>query len=508
MKRRRWLLLFIPLVALLALLPLWLSARQTDDLPRSTPAAEGISTQAVINMMDSLLMMPGCDIHHVMVVRHGKVVAEMHAAPFRAEDSHTLYSVSKLVTALAVGIAIDENRLRLDDRVLTFFFDKMPDVISPLMADMTVRDLLMMSSGITPDVTIRTRSTDWARDWLAQPCDEAPGTAFHYDSMCSFMLSAIVQRVTGRSLLEYLQEKLFTPMHINQAEWEKSPDGICTGGWGLRVQTEALAKLGVLILNKGEWDGQQLVSADYVEQACSPLISAESESSDGDSFSYGYHMWNTSWQGLGKLSMAMGKYGQTIAMLPDQDMVVVVLGVMVDDRGVLSFLKNQLLPGVIRGAAKGEKQLQQQLDSLCANAVIYLPQGEPKGKPVDRKRLEMMPNSSGLAWAMVNSDTLLLARDGQQVEAFPMGYREWHYGQLKGLPPYSIEAMNRMKDLNHDFVTASAYAWTSPAVLEVRTHYVNWIASSTYVFDFNKSELTFRDDFPGNQPYKIHFTVK
>ena len=503
--KRRWLLLLIPLVALLAFLPLWLSAK-ADDLPRSTPAAEGVSTQSVINMMDSLLMMPGCDIHHVMVVRHGKVVAEMHPAPFRAEDSHTLYSVSKLFTALAVGIAIDENRLRLDDRVMTFFYDKMPDVISAQMADVTVCDLLMMTSGVKPETDIRATSTDWSRQWLASSCVDKLGASFYYDSMGSFMLSAIVQRVTGHTMLEYLQEKLFIPMHITQADWEKSPDGICTGGWGLRMNTESLAKIGVLLLNKGEWEGHQLISAGYVEQACSPLI--EAESSDYGAFTYGYQLWNASWQGFGNVPLALGRFGQAMVLLPEQDMVVVVLGVMVDDRGVLSFVKNQLLPGIADGALKSDKHLQQQLDSLCSNAVIYLPEGQPKGKNIDHKRLEMMPNSSGLAWAMLDGDTLRLARSGEPVETFPMGYREWHYGTLKGLPPYSINALNRMKDLNHDFVTASAYAWTTSAVLEVRIHYVNWIASSTYIFDFDKQELTFRDDFPGNQPNKIRFTVQ
>ena len=139
------------------------SMSQVGDLPRSTPAAEGISTQAVINMMDSLMGLPECDIHHVMVVRHGKVVAELHPTPFRAEDSHTLYSASKTFTSLAVGIAIDENLLRLDDRVMTFFPDKRTNRVSDNMAAMTVRDLLMMASGVKPDWTMRNNSTDWGQ---------------------------------------------------------------------------------------------------------------------------------------------------------------------------------------------------------------------------------------------------------------------------------------------------------------------------------------------------------
>ena len=205
------------IVILLALLPLLLAA-QTGDLPRSTPSAEGISTQAVINMMDSLMALPECDIHHVMVVRHGKVIAELHPAPFRAEDSHTLYSASKTFVSLAVGCAIDDNLLRLDDRVMTFFPDKRTNHVSDNMAAMTVRDLLMMASGVKPDWTMRSNSTDWVKDWLAKPVDDVPGSIFQYDSMCTFMLSAIVQRVTGRTLLDYLGSKLFGPMHITVAD--------------------------------------------------------------------------------------------------------------------------------------------------------------------------------------------------------------------------------------------------------------------------------------------------
>ena len=288
------------LFILLALLPL-LVAAQVGDLPRSTPAAEGISTQAVIDMMDSLMALPECDIHHVMVVRHGKVVAELHPAPFRAEDSHTLYSASKTFTALAVGIAIDNNLLRLDDRVMTFFPDKRTRRVNDYMAAMTVRDLLMMASGVKPDWTMRDNSLDWVKDWLAKPVDTRPGSLFQYDSMCTFMLSAIVQRVTGQTMLEYLQKKLFDPMHITVADWETSPDGINTGGWGLRVQAETMAKLGLLLLNKGNWNGQRLVGADFVETACSRLIDGGAKetvpATDGNQ-GYGYQVWQRSGQAL------------------------------------------------------------------------------------------------------------------------------------------------------------------------------------------------------------------
>lgn len=505
---KRVLIILLVLAGIAVLSIPFLTRAQSGDLPRSTPAAEGISTAAVIDLMDSLLALQGGDIHHVMVVRHGKVVAEAHPAPFRASDSHTVFSVSKTFTSLAVGIAIDENRLRLDDRVMTFFHDKMPDVISDRMAALTVRDLLTMSSGVQPDVALRSENADWVKAWLAKPCDEEPGTRFRYDSMCTHVLAAILQRVTGRTLLDYLNEKLLSPMGIKRADWEMSPDSVNTGGWGLRVPAEALAKLGVLLLNKGSWQGKQLVSANYVDQACSRIIDCEVAPDTTTRFGYGYQLWQTTWPGYGDVSMASGSYGQYVVMLPKLDMVIVILGVINDNNALMGYIRDVLLAGVGDSPLASEKVLQQRLDSLCAHALIYLPQGKSTGQPVNGKRLVFRPNGYGMQWATVDNDTLKLARNGMPVESFPMGYREWRYGSLKGFPPYPIHAANRMRDLVHDFEAAAAWAWTTPSTLEVRVHYVNWITASTYVFDFDKHELKFRDDFPGTQPATISFDLK
>ena len=495
----------------LALLPLLLAA-QTGDLPRSTPAQEGISTQAVINMMDSLLALPECDIHHVMVVRHGKVVAEMHPTPFRAEDSHTLYSASKTFTSLAIGIAIDENLLRLDDRVMTFFPDKRTNRVSDNMAAMTVRDLLMMASGVAPDWTMRNNSVDWVKDWLAKPVDAKPGTLFQYDSMCTFMLSAIVQRVTGQTMLKYLQKKLFNPMHITVADWETSPDGINTGGWGLRVQAETMAKLGLLLLNKGNWNGEQLVSADYVTAACSRLIDGGAKETvpptDGNQ-GYGYQVWQSKWPGSFRADGAMGQY---TVVVPQEDLVVVILGMKLYGHEELACIWNQLMPGLKEAPLQPEKKLQKRLDNLCANASLRL----PLDKKMSRKKqniwgmvMSLDPNKHGLKELSIADDghfRMVLADDTE--ERIDMGYGQWRYSQLNGFPVYSINAINRMQGFAHGFTAAAAYAWTSPTILEVKIHYVDWISGTTFVFDFNKNEVTMRDTYPNSKPETVPFTIR
>ena len=500
------------ILILLVLLPLLLAA-QVGDLPRSTPAAEGISTQAVINMMDSLMALPECDIHHVMVVRYGKVVAELHPAPFRAEDAHTLYSASKTFTSLAVGCAIDDNLLRLDDRVMTFFPDKRSIPVSDNMAAMTVRDLLMMASGVKPDWTMRNNSLDWVKDWLAKPVDDKPGTLFQYDSMCTFMLSAIVQRVTGQTILEYLQKKLFGPMHITVADWESSPDGINTGGWGLRVQAETMAKLGLLLLNEGKWNGEQLVSADYVKAACSRLIDGGAKetvpATDGNQ-GYGYQVWQSKWPGSYRADGAMGQYS---VVVPDADLVVVILGMKLYGHEELACIWNQLMPGIKNEPLKPEKKLQQRLDKLCATAKLSLPRYAAKrignqAKDALGYALQLTHNRFGLKQLMVDDSHLHLVYDDGCEETFAMGNGDWRYSTLNGYPYYSINSINRMQGFQHGFTAAAAYVWTSPVTLEVRVHYVDWISGLVFNFDFGKHEVTVRDTYPNSKPVIIPFTIQ
>ncbi len=500
------------LLILLALWPLLLAA-QVGDLPRSAPAAEGVSTQAVTNMMDSLMALPECEIHHVMVVRHGRVIAEMHPAPFRAEDSHTLYSASKTFTSLAVGIAIDENLLRLDDRVMTFFPDKRTGRVSDNMAAMTVRDLLMMAAGIKPDWTMRElEDKDWIKVWLAKACDEAPGSHFQYDSMCTFMLSAIVQRVTGRTLLDYLNQKLFAPMHITVADWESSPDGINTGGWGLRVQAETMAKLGLLLLNKGRWEGQQLVSADYIEDACSPHIyyrdKKETDAPTDGNQGYGYQIWRCKWPGAIR---ADGAFGQYSVVVPQEDLVVVILGMIPNGHPELACIWNQLMPGVKATPLQPEKKLQQRLDKRCATATLPLPKGKKTGgkKGFLGTVLSLAHNKHGLSeLCVVNAGHIMLRYTDGTEERFDMGHGQWRYSPLSGYPVYSINAVNRMQGLGHGFTAAAACAWTTPTTLEVQVHYVDWISGTRFTIDLVKNEVTICDNYPNSKPETIPFTVQ
>ena len=245
---------------------------QVGDLPRSHAEDEGMSSELVKSFVHHLANLPEVDVHHLMMLRHGKVIGEWHAAPYQAEQMHTLYSASKTVTAMAVGLAVDDGLLTVDDKVSKHLRDKMPATLSPALDSLTVRNLLMMAAGREPDLTIPEGEADWLTAWFAGDFSGV-GQRFTYDSMCTHALAMIVTRVTGRPVLEYVRERIFTPLHITEADWELAPDSVETAGWGLRLQAESEAKLGQLMLQQGNWQGRQLVSQQWMHDMTQRLIS-------------------------------------------------------------------------------------------------------------------------------------------------------------------------------------------------------------------------------------------
>ena len=477
---------------------------QVGDLPRSTPAEQGIEPQAVTEFFQALMAVPLTDIHHVLVARHGKVVAEMHPAPFRAQDGHTLYSESKTFASMAVGIAVGENRLRVTDRVATFFPDRLPDTISSWLAQMTVADLLTMRSGILPDWVMRNHEADWVRSWLAKPVDNEPGSKFQYDSMCTFMLSAIVQRVTGRTMLDYLNEHLFGPMHITEVGGEQSPDGINTGGWGLHLQAESQLKLGLLLLAGGDWNGKQLVPADWVAQAITPQADlhpgdAPTEGNQG----YGYQIWGSKWPGSYRADGAMGQY---IVCVPSADLVVVINEASGRGHDVLGCIWQHLMPGVKSDAPLPANAKQQRvLEQLSRNADLSVSWLKRNKKQPFTGSVSVADNYQGITAVRLESDTIIITYADGHMEPMALGRDSWCYTQLQGYPPYSIKALNRFGGLNRSFHVATRCGWSSGKVWTVSLRYVDWINGITLAFDTDASTVTITDNCDRAHPQTVAF---
>ena len=474
---------------LLPILAVWLFSlslsAQTHELPRSAPEEQGVPSKAIIALFDSLTSLPLTDMHSVVVMRHGKVIGEIYPQPYAPEYRHTMYSCSKTFVGVGVGLAIADNRLRLDDRVATFFPELLPDTVSEELAQMTVRHLLTMSSGVKPDWVMRSRCTDWIRTFLAKKVEQ-PGAKFAYDSMVSYMLSAIVQRVTGQKLLDYLQERIFTPMNITEVAWEESPEGINTGGWGLHIQPESLAKFGQLMLDEGRWKGKQLIPAEWVREMGKKQIETGREP-------YGYQTWRCEYDGAIRADGALGQY--VISVL-DKDMVVVMTeATLGNGKAQRRLVWEQLLPAVQDEPLPVGKDYQRLLkkQALYALPVVKGKAASAAASLWEGKDIQLGKNNLG--WKSIRLHfgkkevTLAVTQtDGKSYE-LPFAYKQWSKTAIEANPPYSITPIDRFKGLEGPYWVAGSYGWISKESLQLKAHYVNWVTALELTFRQEKGEV-------------------
>ena len=481
---------------------------QTNELPRSTPEEQGVPSKALVALFDSLHALPLTDMHAVVVMRHGKVIGEMYPKPYAPEYRHTMYSCSKTFVGIAVGLAIEDNRLRLDDRIAAIFPELLPDSVSKDLADMTVRHLLSMASGVKPDWNMRSRGKEWIRTFLSKPVKE-PGTQYAYDSMVSYMLAAVVQKVTGKKLTEYLQERVFTPMNVTEWAWEESPEGVNTGGWGVHIQPESLAKFGQLILNEGSWEGKQLVPAEWIREMCKKHRETGREV-------YGYHIWHCG--GHDGAVRADGALGQYVISVLDKDMVVVMTeATLGNGRDQRRLIWDVLLPHIQDEPLPANKKDYQKLLKKQEGYKL----AEVKGKASsafasnwENKTIELGKNTFGWKSLKLNFGkkevTMTVTETSGKSYEIPFGYQQWMTTTFDSYPPYSITPIDRFKGLEGPYYASGSYAWISKEELQLKAHYVNWVSAL---------EITFRLDENGEvklnvqtnyikKPYSISGKIK
>ena len=347
------------------------TAEPPKDLPRAeaTPefaaAFQAFQDSVAASLTDPTAWNEWVNLHSIMVVKDGKVIAERWFGEYTPEKPHTMFSVSKTFTAAAVGIAIAEGKLSLGDKVADYFPDKvLPD--NPCTA--TVEDLLMMAGGHDTDPTLQVmeidqramkgslkEGADAAQVFFTHPFVHEPGTYFWYDSLCSYLLSAIVKQVTGECVLDYLTPRLFEPLGIDKPEWEADKDGINCGGWGLSLKTEDMAKFGQLLLQEGRWGRSQLIPADWVKAMGTKHIDsapAQVKIEDAEAVSgipdeindwrqgYGYQTWMNTHEGF----RADGAGGQMILVLPEKNAVVITTAWLSNAQKEMNFIWDYIYP--------------------------------------------------------------------------------------------------------------------------------------------------------------------
>lgn len=325
-------------------------------LTKSLPRAKNKEMASAINNYLAKATEAGLDVHSIMVLQHGKVVGEKWLSASFPGQEHIMNSASKTFTSTAVGFAVTEGKLKLTDKVISFFPDKLPAKVSDNLKQMTVRDLLTMTCGQERANTTaqRTYDQDWVEEFLKEPVPYKPGTHYAYNGLGTYMLSAIVTKVTGEKIFDYLQPRLFRPLGIVGATWLESPQGINTGGWGLYLKTEDLAKMGQLYLQKGMWNGKQLIPASWIEEASRKQVESRPagmtdaqlkniDPTNNDWMQgYGYQIW----QGRHNTYRADGANGQYILVLPEQDAVVAMTANLQNMAKELDLVWDVILPAL------------------------------------------------------------------------------------------------------------------------------------------------------------------
>lgn len=304
-------------------------------LERATPESQGISSLHLAGFLKELSRLKGTDIHQVLVARNGKVICECGFAPWPAGLWHASYSLCKSITGMAVGMLVEEGRLELHTRVPDLFRKRrLRNVLR--QKDITVENLLTMTSCVNFTESGIISGDDWVKGFLEAGLTGVPGRDFQYNSMNTYMLSAIVTELTGETLMEYLRPRLWEPLGIRRVFWETCPMGITKGGWGLFLRPEDAAKLGILYLQKGRWNDRQLVDETWVEASCSPHSTPPPEMGN---HGYGYQIWMAGKEGSFNFN---GMLGQNVVAWPDTGLVVVT------NAGSVELFQNCALMGLVK----------------------------------------------------------------------------------------------------------------------------------------------------------------
>lgn len=401
-------------VGLISQIPsaVWASSAVGAQLPRSLPELQGVSSSGILNFVHAVET-DKLNLHSLMVLRRGHVVAEGWWGPYAPDLKHTLYSLSKSFTSTAIGLAVAEGKLKVDDKVVSFFPEDAPAEISVNLAAMRVKDLLTMSTGHDKDSTPSLREgkdTNWVKSFLKLPVAHEPGTFFVYNSGATYMLSAIIQKLTGQTVLSYLTPRLFQPLQIQGADWEVDGNGINTGGWGLRLKTEDIAKFGQLYLQNGVWNGKRIISADWIKDATSFEVQSKGGSrakEENDWLQgYGYQFWRCRHDAF----RGDGAYGQYCIVLPKEELVIAITSETSDMQGILDQVWNHILPALksakVAPNQSGVAKLKQKLATLAV-PIDQEKVSSPLAAKVSGKTYRVEENSLG-----INSVLLRFQTDG------------------------------------------------------------------------------------------------
>lgn len=464
-------------------------------LPRSTPEAEGVLSSQIVAFLDAVSKSKS-EMHSYMIVRHGKVIAEGWWDPYKPDLKHTLYSCSKSFTATAIGFAVQEKLLSLDDKVVSFFPDELPDTVSPFLAELNVRHVLTMTDGQSPDPTfaVTSRDSNWIKGFLATPIVDKPGSKFLYNSLGTYMLSAIIQKVTGQQLITYLTPRLFEPLGITGMDWETDPKGINSGGWGLRLKTEDMAKFAQLFLQKGKWHDKQVLPVSWVEEASSKHILQEPEArqSQRDSSDwmqgYGYQMWRCRHNAY----RGDGAFGQFMIVMPEQDAVIALTAETADMQEEINLVWDYLLPAFKQEKLSENNVVVSELRKKEKMLALSAASNTAASRKIIKKVFELEPNEMGIksiSFDVTRKNCVVDFKSDSAAYKISFAPGKWQKGETNMPGPSLIGRSVKRNSFLYPAKIAAGYSWKEDGDLQLVLRYIESPHSETFNCHFTNDNV-------------------
>ena len=472
-----------------------LSAQTGISLQRSTPEAEGLSSEVITSFIGALEQEIDAP-HSLMIVKNGKVVTEAWWDPYNAQTPHELWSLSKSFTSTAIGFAVQEGLLSIDDLVISFFPDKIPENPDWQLKQLRVKDLLTMTTGHNKEPFPADTDDDWVKTFLDSELPYLPGTHFMYNTPATYMLSAIIHKISGEKLIDYLYHRLFEPLQIEKPQWEMDPKGINTGGWGLHLKTEDIAKFGQFYLQKGKWNGSQLLSQDWITMATSKQVSNGSNPDNDWMQGYGFQFWRSRYNTY----RGDGAMGQFCLVFPDQDTVVAITSGTNNMGEIMQLTLDIILPVLKEGKIPRNDQALLALQKKIASLKIKAVEGQMTNRQQKKwlnKEFHFDENDQGIktiSFKTQNKEYSVQIKMEGGIQIIPFGQQRYIKAKVKGHLPYSRTRRSSFipeSSLRYikNKTIASNGSWTDENEFHLRVYLYETPARMNYKFKFSDDGL-------------------
>ena len=466
------------------------------ELVRVTPESVGIPSQAVLDMLRELYRQ-GIEMHSFMLLRHGKVCAEGAWKPYQPQVQHILFSFSKSFTSTAIGFAVQEGLLSLDERLIDIFPEESPEQPSENLQKATVRHLLMMGCGHETEIEWADNpEPNWIKLFLHHPFVYDPGTHFLYNTAGTNLLSAIIKKKSGLTLTEFLRPRLIEPLGLSDIRCHAMPDGTEMGGAGYSVTIEDMARFTQFVANKGTWDGKQLLNEAWFEMATSKQIENRGAGWGGDpdwQQGYCFQFWRCEPEGVFRGDGAYGQYG---VVMTKQDAVLVIQSASLKLQAVLTAVWEKLLPAM-QDAPLPENQkdyhiLRHTLENLTLNTVLSM---RNPGAEYSLNGAVYLPDGPTAAFTDLVGGIGKFAPDGGALESLSFAFEgtdaALHCTQDNG--SYTLPL-----GMEGEFVLAEIGGvpygcngrWRAPDTLEVEIRNTRMAGGKRFLFRFAGNKMT------------------